>query len=116
MLKAMLLAAALIPSAAFAQTTTCEPAIRGDPNSGITCRGDEPQPMLRPEDVPARRCSRLEWMAWETNHCQVRGVAADHKAVTDLIADGHCDEAVKAALHLGDLRFAGQVRDYCAKQ
>lgn len=66
------------------------------------------------QDVPGRPCSRLEKIANGSNgYCEAREVASNRKAVGDLIASGHCDDAIKGALGTGDLHFATEVRAFC---
>lgn len=71
---------------------------------------------IRP-DVPAKRCGALDYLMIPTlgvaPKCQARAAAADRKAVTDLMAQGKCKDAVPAALRLGDLSFAREVKAFC---
>jgi hypothetical protein len=113
-------ATALIACAASAQTTTCENKIYGMPQFGVTCRTSggysSPATQYDPATVEPRECS------FEERHikgvddalCSARAVAAKRKAVGELLAQGRCPEAVKAALALGDIAYAQQVRAFCA--
>lgn len=69
-------------------------------------------------DVPAKRCSVADYLLVPTlgiaPHCQERAAAADRKAALALVADGKCPEAIAAALRIGDLTLAKEVRGFCA--
>ena len=107
------LGALLFASTASAQTTDC----RQKPNGGIECSAASGA-TIRPEDVSAKRCSPIEsaLSGSDSSICRARAIAADRKSVTDMIADGRCDDAVRAALRLGDLKFAADVREYCRRE
>lgn len=73
-----------------------------------------PSQPVRWQDVPPRPCTGLQRYANADNQtCAAREVAANRKAVGDLIAAGQCGEALKGALGTGDLQFAREVRDFC---
>jgi hypothetical protein len=65
-------------------------------------------------DVPPSRCSVYDKLAASLAYCGAREVAANRKAVGDLMAAGKCDDALRGALGTGDLAFAREVRDFCA--
>lgn len=66
------------------------------------------------QDVPPTKCTKLEKFASESDaYCAAREVAANRKAVEDLIAQGKCQEALAGALGTGDLDFARDVRRFC---
>lgn len=65
-------------------------------------------------DVPPVRCSAFDKLTGSVAYCGAREVAANRKAVGELMAAGKCDEALRGALGTGDLAFAREVRDFCA--
>lgn len=110
-------AALFLAGSAQAQTTTnCQNSIYGQPQFGVTCKTAEAP---RAEDVPAKRCTFYDHLALDEQTCAARAAAAaranDRKAVTDQLAAGNCDQAVKTALALGNLQYAREVRDFCSK-
>lgn len=72
-----------------------------------------PAPIYRWQDVIPKVCSTFDRVAANGNLCDARAVAANRKAVGDLIGEGRCPDALKAALGTGDLVFAREVRDFC---
>jgi len=109
-------ALALWASGAAAQTTHCAPTIDGMPSAGVTCRSTSAGmgQVYSWKDVPPKPCTTLQRMAEGSGPlCAAREVAANRKAVGDLIAAGKCDDALKGALSTGDLEFARDVRDFC---
>lgn len=121
-------AAVAISGSASGQTTSCQTMFGNRPMSWTACNTVAPDPQYAPtptssglapvydwHQVAPKRCNAVEGLAYNaTNYCDARAVAAAHKTAGDLIASGHCDDALKAALGTGDLEFASQVRDYCA--
>ena len=66
------------------------------------------------QDVPPTKCTKLEKFASESDaYCAAREVAANRKAVGDLVAQGKCQDALAAALGTGDFDFARDVRAFC---
>lgn len=114
----MVLALTLAGSAASAQTTHCQQSIIGMPSAGVTCTtsggASAPSVPYRWQDVEPKPCNFFERGAGIADLCSARQVAANRKAVGELIGQGRCDEAFKSALATGDLDFAREVRDFCA--
>ena len=113
---AAIAAACLVAWPAGAQTTTCQNTIYGMPQLGVTCetKGGSSGSEWTWQNVPPRKCNRMEVLAASASgYCEAREVAANRKAVGDLIAAGDCAGALKAALGTGDLAFASEVRAFC---
>lgn len=107
---ALVLCCTLVAGPALSQTTQCS-----DFMGTTTCETSGPAKPVSWRDVPPKACSRIERIANSSNLvCEARDVASSRKAVGDLIAEGRCSEALKAALGTGDLQFAGEVRAFCS--
>lgn len=69
---------------------------------------------VRWQDVQPKQCTTIQRMGeGAAEICNAREVAANRKAVGDLIAAGDCPGALKGALGTGDLQFAREVLDFC---
>lgn len=103
-------------SGAAAQTTECADKIIGMPSAGVVCHttGSSPSTPVDWRNSRPVPCSKFDLLALPDTVCSARQVAANRKAVGDLIAAGKCDEGLKGALGTGDLQFAREVRDFCA--
>ena len=74
---------------------------------------------VRPERpaVQAKRCGAGDYLLGPllgvNQRCQERAVAATRAEIGELMAEGHCEEAIQGALRLGDIEFAREVREFC---
>jgi len=83
------------------------------PQFGVTCRTAQP----RAPDDPGKCTSIVQGFLFDgrspadiKRSCQIEKA---HKDVGELIANGQCDQALRAALATGDFAFATQVRQFC---
>lgn len=63
---------------------------------------------------PLTRGIMSDRVALTADECAARKVASVRKNVGEMIAAGHCDDAIKAALNSGDIALAREVREFCA--
>src|SRR5438046_3093170 len=96
----VLVGAVLFAGAAAAQTRTCENTIYGMPELGVSCHTNAPTPAIEPRTVEPKPCSFFERQLMQIgeNLCEPRAVAAQRRAIDDMLAADRCDDAVQAAL------------------
>jgi hypothetical protein len=106
---AILVAFAALASAAHAQTA-CAPGDLDHPD----CDPVAAEPAFEAGPAAPYACNFAQRLTLGPQACQARNVAEAHRRVGELMHDGRCDAAVKAARATGDTDYASRIQAYCA--
>jgi hypothetical protein len=105
----ILVAFAALASSAQAQTA-CAP---GDLDHA-DCDPAAVEPTVGPDLAAPYACNFAQRLTLGPQACEARKIAEAHRRVGELMHDGRCDAAVKAARTTGDADYASRIQAYCA--